>query len=116
MKLKLLVLLFAITSLLGCGTTLPEVDLKLESAYVRTNGDQLIVGTGRIERVWSICREGLSTHSISNLDSGKEWRSNSKICDWEVAGLTNNDAQLISITATKSNDDNFTSDHIDVVP
>ncbi|MFI3303485.1 MAG: hypothetical protein SNF68_03190 [Rikenellaceae bacterium] len=115
MKLKLLVLLFAITSLLGCGTTLPEVDLKLESAYVRTNGDQLIVGTGRIERVWSICREGLSTHSISNLDSGKEWRSNSKICDWEVAGLTNNDAQLISITATKSNDDNFTSDHIDVV-
>lgn len=93
----------------------PDIDQKFESAYARMHNNTLTVGTGRIERVWRVESNGLSTQLIKNIESGKEWKSSSDVCDWSLVSLTEGDAELLSITAEKSNDENFTSDHISVI-
>ncbi|MFI3259342.1 MAG: hypothetical protein R3Y16_04520 [Rikenellaceae bacterium] len=122
MKNKLLLTLSLAAALfMGCsgGETLPTLNAKYESATAQTKGDRLTVSTGEIERVWVLTDEGLSTKSIKNLKTGKVWSCDSEACDWSIEGLTDTDAesraQLLSLTATQSNDEKFTSEHIDVV-
>lgn len=103
----------------ACGDArqLPQLDVEFQSAYALTDGSELLVGTGEVERKWKLTDEGLSTLYVKNLLSGKEWNANQNDCDWEVAGLTTDadDAQIIALTALKANDDGFTSEYLDVV-
>ncbi len=117
-RIKLYLLIFIASVFCSCSATylLPELSYNLDSASVRTDGNSLIVTTGVVERVWRLNEKGLSTTTITNLDSGKVWSSAGGECDWEIVGVSDcGGATLQSLTATSSTDDHFTSEHIDVV-
>ncbi len=110
--------IFAISTLMSCQSkTLPNVDIKLENSYARTEGKHLVVGTGAIERKWILSDNGLSTSQIKNSLTEYVWQPTNKEakCDWSIVGLTEQQAELKGITATISNDNNFTSQHICVI-
>ncbi len=105
--------------MVGCGSanSLPELNAEFDGAYAKSKGSRLIVGTGEVERVWELTDEGLSTVSMKNLKSGKVWSVDSRECDWSVVGLTDGstNVELLSLTAVRSDDEGFTSEHLDVV-
>lgn len=96
---------------------LPKLKAKLGSAYAKTKGEMLIVGSGRMERTWILGEDGLSTIEVRDLVSGESWRNESGVCDWSVVGLTDgaDEVQVVSLTAVESTDEGFTSEHLDVV-
>ena len=98
---------------------LPIINYEFENASVITSGDKLIVSTGRVERVWEITDAGLLTVSFRDLKNGEISTLKPKeiAADWAYFGLIDEGTKgkLKSLTAVKSNDENFTSDHIEVV-
>ncbi|NQZ57005.1 MAG: hypothetical protein HRT88_05990 [Lentisphaeraceae bacterium] len=91
---------------------------KLDQAYVRIDGDQLIAGTGEVERCWKWGGNGLLTTSLKNLTSQQEWVTTpAKLdCDWSYKGfMPKNSAKLVSVTARKSLDGGFALKHIELV-
>lgn len=96
---------------------MPQLNAGFGSAYARTDGGCLIVGTGEVERRWVFADGGLKTISMENSLSGKKWSTDSEACDWSIEGFTTSEAkaQLLSITAQRANDDNFSSDYLGVV-
>ncbi|MGQ1784461.1 hypothetical protein [Saccharicrinis sp. GN24d3] len=98
---------------------LPVIDYKFENAVVKTGGDKLIVSTGKVERVWKMTDAGLRTVSFRDYKNGEipTVQPEGIEADWAYFGLIdgNTKGKLISLTAKKSNDENFTSDHIEIV-
>lgn len=110
-KFLFVVLFSTLFSITICAAT-PTLNTKLNSAYVKTYDNKLFVGTGLVERVWEFTENGLSTISIKNNETSKVWHSDESKCDWSIADLTKNEAELISLNAVESNDEGFTSEHI----
>lgn len=104
----------------GCDKKqLINVDLEFKGASVKTEQEKLIVKTQKIERVWELTNVGLKTISLKDLETGKIYTSekNDVNCDWSYFGLIDDqsNAKLIGLSAKISNDEGFTSDHIEVV-
>lgn len=77
----------------------------------------LTVSTGRIERCWKWTGSGLVTVGLKDLSGEREWinREPEWGSDWSVPGVDGEqDAKLLSLTAEKSTDEGFTSEHIAV--
>lgn len=115
--LRILIILL----LFGCEkkSDLPPIDYQLAMASAKTVGNMLITSTGRISRTWQLTDSGLRTISMENIESGKEYsNSESQVkCDWSYNGIIDDysNAKLIGLFATQSNDEGFTSEHIEVV-
>ncbi len=120
-QLCFLGILAMLSSLFGCAAQpkLPHIDFQLATASVQTLEDKLIVSTGRVSRTWQLSGPGLKTILLENLESGEEYSNprSTVLCDWSYNGIINDysKAKLISLTASQSNDEGFTSDHIEVV-
>lgn len=117
---KTLIAILLSISLHSCAQNhLPELDFNLETASVKTIDNQLIVSTGKVKRIWTLTKKGLVTKEFKNLISGKSYSSkqDSIKADWSYFGLIDNqsDGKLIRLEAQKSNDENFTSDHIELI-
>ncbi len=98
---------------------LPEINYDFENASVKTKGNKLIVSTGRVERVWELTDAGLLTVNFRDLKSGgiTSHKPKNIAADWAYFGLIDEHTKgkLKSLTAVESNDQNFTSNHIEII-
>lgn len=96
---------------------LPLLNRSFGAARVRVEGDRLIATTGALERQWRFTESGLATCSLRDVARGREWIAGAKDqeCDWQVPGLTEGPAKIESIDARESDDEGFTSPHLEVV-
>lgn len=97
----------------ACSTKkLPELDLKLENARVKTQNDKLIISTGKLERTYVFNSYGFLTIGLKNELTGTQWinADNNLKCDWGI----DKDCygNLISLNARISDDEKFTNHHI----
>uniref|UniRef100_UPI0035673941 hypothetical protein n=1 Tax=Pontiella sp. TaxID=2837462 RepID=UPI0035673941 len=86
-------------------------------ASVKAAGDELVVSSGPVERRWAWTGRGLSTCGLRDLRSGNEWieQAGDARADWDFPGLTEGDAKVLSLTARESDDEGFTTRHLEVV-
>jgi len=82
---------------------LPPLSSSLGEARARTEGDRLVVQTGKMERVWRLTDKGLATVGLPNMAAGKEWAAQKPAysCDWSVRGFVDErtTARLTSLKA-----------------
>lgn len=85
-------------------------------ASYKVEKDEIIVSTGNVEGKWRWTGKGFVSTGFKNLDSGKEWvdRQSEYLADWDLRTFED-DAELVSVIADTSDDDNFTSEHLRVV-
>jgi hypothetical protein len=113
-------LLFLLTlSPTAIALELPQLDTTFKQARVRTEGDLLIVSSGKVEQTWRWTGHGLVTVGLRDVVSGCEWctREPAVRSDWRFQGLIEDGipCRLVGMEATTGNDDSFTSDHLRVV-
>ncbi len=98
---------------------LQPIDLELSMAKAYTLDNQLVVSSGVMKRTWNWTGSGFQTIGIEDLESGREWCTKEArfSSDWSLPGLINDTtrAELVSLTAKISDDEHFTSKHIEVV-
>ena len=98
--------------------SLPKLSEAISGASAHTEGDRLIVSTGGIERRWQWTGHGLATVGLKDLVRGVEWADPALVqgCDWTYPGIIgpNTPARLISLKARASDDEGFTSQHLEV--
>ncbi len=90
---------------------------QFKNARMEYDGSVLRVSTGKVRRDWKLTTNGLVTTSVVNEDTGKVWAAPSnQRCDWMISGLIDKGttATLIALTAAASDDEGFTSDHLNV--
>ena len=96
---------------------LPDLSHRLGAASVSTEGNELVVQTGIISRRWVQSESGLRTTKVENLNTGQAWTTSfSTGADWRNAEILGSGgrAQLKSLEARESDDDRFTSEHLEV--
>lgn len=94
---------------------LPPLLVSFKEAHAQTTGNLLRVSTGRIQRTWELTEHGLRTVGMTDLRTQNQWADMQKKynCDWQFPGIRRS-GRLVSLTATPSNDEGFTSDHLKV--
>jgi len=94
----------------------PGISVRLGSAHVESDGDTLVASTGAMERRWWWTDAGFVTTALEELGTGRRWvtKPSSLRCDWSFPGLIADDAraELISLTAERSDDAGFTTPHL----
>ncbi|BDD10200.1 hypothetical protein FUAX_26320 [Fulvitalea axinellae] len=91
-------------------------DSRLGNAFVEMRGDNLAIGTGEISREFAWTERGLVSASVSR-DGNKAWASEEPLPvfghpTWADA---ENPAVLKSVSVEKSDDEGFTSRHLELV-
>ncbi|MEX2606101.1 MAG: hypothetical protein WD708_02050 [Kiritimatiellia bacterium] len=99
--------------------TLPALDVRFAAASAQTTANELIISTGTVARTWRWSDKGLVTVGLKDQGTGREWceADTAEHCDWtnpDVRGLEGN-AELLSLTARESDDEGFTTRHLEVV-
>jgi hypothetical protein len=90
----------------------------LGAARVTCSSNELTVSTGTIERRWRWTGRGLVTVGLRDLRTGTERaRMPQRTCDWDLPGALGDATAgtLIGSTARVSDDDGFSSTHLEVV-
>lgn len=99
---------------------LPPLDVSLDTASVRSAGEELTISTGVVEPTWRWTGAGLATISLKDLRTGKEWVHQDPVgSDWLAAGWVgdsegDSEGDLVSLTAERSDDERFTTEHLRV--
>jgi hypothetical protein len=90
-------------------------ELKLDNASVHYSDEQIIVMTGLVKRVFEVTSKGLITTEYTDLNSGENFilPEQELQADWEFPSVKGN-AKLQNIRAEISDDEGFTSKHIEV--
>lgn len=94
-----------------------ELSYKFSDAYVTFKKGTLVVGNAKIERKWQWTGKGFVTTSLKNNETRKVWTTeHAKYdADWQIPGFPEEvDGEIIDIKAQKSDDEKFTSYHIEV--
>ncbi len=101
----------------GCTKNLPEINMNYEGASAVTTGQEISVSTGAVEGKWKWTGKGFVTTGFRNLTTGTEWvsRESANLADWDLRMPGMEKARLVSLEATESDDEKFTSKHISVV-
>ncbi|MGC1480784.1 MAG: hypothetical protein WA771_09795 [Chthoniobacterales bacterium] len=112
-------LLLVLLSLLATFSTLNaeiQREADLDAATMRCDGTNLTISTGAVERRWTWSDRGWTTSHLEVLPSGKSWQlaAENGEADWEIPGI-DGPAELISVTATQSTDEGFTTPHLEVI-
>ncbi|VGO19383.1 alpha-galactosidase [Pontiella sulfatireligans] len=99
------------------GGVFQPLEKSLGAASVRAGDDEIIVSSGLVERRWKWTGSGLATSGLRDLRSGNEWIEQAVDirADWNFPGLAEGRAKLLSLTAEESDDEGFTSRHLEVV-
>lgn len=119
--MKFLILLPLLAFISGAyGGTLPEkLSATLGDAKVSTNGDDLIVTTGRVIRIWHWTGKGLATTSLRDEGAKRDYHSprGTVRCDWDLPGVLGDgsEGRLIDMAVHESDDDGFTGKHLEIV-
>ncbi len=94
---------------------LPRFSAKLGAVSARSEGDELVVSTGKVERRWKWTGEGLVTVGLKDLKVNREWvdLNPEKTSDWELPKpVRDKSGTIISLVAERSTDDGFTTEHL----
>ncbi|TRX59161.1 hypothetical protein FNH22_11600 [Fulvivirga sp. M361] len=111
MKYTRLVMLLTFWLLSCSDNRLSRLEFTCGNASAFTKGDQLVLSTGLVERVYKITDYGLTTIQLSNGLSSGEWvNSDRGLCDWAIG--ENVRGNLLSLRARVSDDERFTNEHI----
>ena len=98
--------------------SLPRLSARLGDAYAQTAGERLTIGTGKVEREWRWTGRGFATTGLRNLETGQEWATGEIFyaADWSLGRILHEDSrcELVSLEARESNDEGFTSRHLEV--
>ncbi|HXS98777.1 MAG TPA: hypothetical protein VN736_29475 [Candidatus Limnocylindrales bacterium] len=95
-----------------------SVAASVGNARVHTDGDQLVVTTGRITRSWIWTGHGLATIGLRNEETGTGFSLKKNFAaDWSLPGALDDAAigALVDIEAHESDDDGFSSRHLEIV-
>lgn len=99
--------------------TLPVISYKYGKASVFTRGDSLFVSTGEIERKWLWTGNGLVTLYLKDKTNRMIYANSQKFvkCDWNLQKMDTvlTRAKIISLTTKVSDDDGFSSKHLEVI-
>ena len=92
---------------------------QLEGASAEFDGNELVVSTGSVRRVWKMVSNGLSTVSFTHEGKGaSEWvdDGNDPRCDWYLAGLVEDGtmAKIISAHCEVIKEDPCSADRLSV--
>ena len=115
-----LLVLLCISMLSGCRhARFPgDLNFSLSGAQVQTKGNTLIASTGSVERIWELNSAGLRTLVFRKNDRNVVFSNEqSEVrCDWSYKGIIHkhSKARLVDLTAERSTDEGFTSEHIRV--
>jgi hypothetical protein len=118
MKKNILLMIGFMSICITAYTQLPRLNEVYKAASVQTKNSELIVSTGKVSRKWKWTGKGLVTTSFSNSSTGKSWvnlkpRFSS---DWSFFGfIDETPAKLINLEVHQSNDEGFTSPHLEVI-
>ena len=88
--------------------------LKFGDVTVSLHDGLLEVSNGKIRRVWRVTDRGLLTIAVDDLVSGRPWGQAAcgQECDWELPVGDGAAGELISLDATESDDQGFSSEHV----
>jgi len=119
-KLKLVFLVGIYLAFSACsGTKIPDLQAQFSDAKASSEGNRLQLENSKIKRVWRLTDFGLVTESITNKTTGKVWTNpaSQQVCDWSYKGLVdeNSPGELVNLSAKRSTDEGFTSEHLEVV-
>ena len=116
MKLLLLIGVAILPLASGARAADIEKEARFKSAAMACDGSTLTIGTGKVTREWSWSGKGWLTSNVAHVDSGKVWPlvDTSRTADWQLPGVAA-DAELVSVTARESDDEGFTSRHLEIV-
>src|SRR5690606_2715415 len=98
------------------GLITQEIDIEFKQASIYKRGDNIVVNTGSVKRIWRLTAAGLQNVSITNIRTGNEWvNGRTTHCDWEYAGVINAhaNAEPITMHSRVSDDSGFTDKHIE---
>lgn len=115
MNIQAIALMIVVSVGAGFGAV-PEISGSLGPARVHSSGNRITASTGTVERSWLWTGHGLATVSVVDQRTGREWVNGDPAgCDWEEGeGSELPAAELVSLTAERSDDDGFTSEHLRV--
>ncbi|MEP0366358.1 MAG: hypothetical protein ABJN36_03250 [Cyclobacteriaceae bacterium] len=109
--------LIGVNLFFSCGNQ-EEFQFAYKDVSVSFNEGVLVVANSRMERVWQQTENGLVTQSITDKHTDRQWRIGQSTikCDWAYFGLVDDttEGKLLSINASQSNDDGYTSDHLQI--
>lgn len=102
----------------GWATELPRLEAVYDSARVRAADGQLEITTGAVTRHWQWTGHGLLTREVTDESNGHSWSRESLPlpADWTPPGgdTAPADAVWMDVTARESDDEGFTSGHLEV--
>ena len=118
MNMKTLLLFFiAILIDISAAAQLPKVKANIGKASAKTSGNNLIVSTGKVDRIWRWTGKGLVTTALNNEETGKSWcdLKPALSSDWVFYGfLEGVKGKITNLEARESDDEGFTSKHLEV--
>jgi hypothetical protein len=97
--------------------TLPAFTETYGSAYARTEGAILLIGTGTVERRWQWTDQGFATIALINSATGKDFAlpaEGMSSADWQLPGISGK-GQLVDLESRLSTDEGFTSEHLETI-
>ncbi len=95
--------------------SLPTIECSEKNAHAWTEGNRLIVTTGRLRRVWCWTAEGFATCEVIDDDAGRSWTGQVAGCDWQPPdGLAAAAGHLEALSAVVNDDEGFTGKHVAV--
>jgi len=94
------------------------VDARYLNSTALYKNNVLKISTGKIVRTWNWTGRGFTTTNLINCQTKKEWcnKSKTQMADWSIPYQPElPEAQLINITAKESDDEGFTTKHLEVI-
>lgn len=93
------------------------LDERFGQAVARAESGYLVVATGAVEQRWRVTTRGLQTTALVDTASGRNWVAavDEDGCDWDLTGLTDGPVCLRGLRAGPSDNDGFTTPHLEVV-
>jgi len=101
----------------GSKDRLPKIDRHYQAASSVTDGQEILISTGVVEGKWKWTGKGFVTSGFKNLATGTEWVTmrSAQLADWDLGMPGMENAKLVSLEATESDDEKFTSRHLAVI-
>ena len=108
--------IFAIIGIGFVGTVvaveLPRLEKSYGASRAYTEGDQLVVSTGAVERCWKWTGKGFKTESVKTASGTVIATGVPGTTDWDLGEL--GPGKIISLKAFENDDEHFTSRHLAV--
>ncbi len=91
---------------------LPKLKQSYRQSTAYTQGNQLVVSTGLVERRWTWTGKGLATSLVKSAKGELVAAATNLAADWNIGEL--GEGRIVAIKAFQNSDEGFTSEHLAV--